>query len=290
MYGLYYLCVCTHVYAGPRTHVEVRGAFCAVSAVVPPLHGFWGWKSAGHRLREQAPLLAERLHCPVFLLCFVFWDKIWCYSPSGPHPLCYSYSSPSCVLALQVWVSTVPRRETTIVNDIYSFFKKASPQFVEIPKIGLKRGDLGQGACCKDWDLGLSSGVYMVKKKTDSKSLSSDLYMAWWTTYTQTHTKYKWSFLSSLWLILVLHEDSIYQNIFKFLFFFFWLPQHFVQMSDSSLEHITKLSFPCPPALCWDSVSYLHAVLLSATFTLVLLSPADGTCLFSSWSKSMWAL
>lgn len=34
--------------------------------------------------------------------------------------------------------STVPRRETTILNDIYSFFKKGSPQFVEIPKIGLK--------------------------------------------------------------------------------------------------------------------------------------------------------
>lgn len=28
------------------------------------------------RLREQAPLLAKHLHCPVLLLCFVFRDKI----------------------------------------------------------------------------------------------------------------------------------------------------------------------------------------------------------------------
>lgn len=93
------------------------------------------------RPREQAPLLAKHLHCPVLLLCFVFRDKIWCYSPDCPQPLCSPHASFSHVLGYKCGQHCA--QERNILNDIYSFFKKDSPQFVEIPKIGLKWGTCG---------------------------------------------------------------------------------------------------------------------------------------------------
>lgn len=98
LFWLYYLCVCMPVCAGPG-HTWKREEHFVLLVLSFHLHMASGDGSQQvTRPREQAPLLAKHLHCPVLLLCFVFRDKIWCYSPDCPQPLCSPHASFSHVL------------------------------------------------------------------------------------------------------------------------------------------------------------------------------------------------